>query len=507
MRSVNRTVVYTALLLFCLIALGCAISHGHRPCEEGVGIPSSVSAVSQMASDSGLNGLYRMRPGRSRLASSADPNWQGGNDDSRSIQPGETLTLADLQGPGVARHIWTTSESAEIWHMRKVVVRMYWDDEKEPSVECPLGDFFGEAHGVKTALRSLPVYVDGNGTGRNCFWPMPFRKSARITVTNEGERQVNLFFWQIDWEEVPAIPVDAGYFHCQYRQEYPTVSGRNYQAADIEGRGHYVGTVFALRQMKGGWWGEGDHFFYLDGETEPSLRGTGNEDYFGDAWGLQLEEGMFCGAPLVEGRGIGERTTAYRWHLLDPIRFNESLRMEFEIKDGAGDRSEDVSSVAYWYQEEPHKPFAPLPSASERIYPLIMFEGEDLRLAGGAKDDSVFVDEDPKAAAGAYLRWAPASAGGELKLEIPVETKGLYEAYFGFVYGPDHGVFDVLLRDTYYQRARSLHRGGRQYHSFDGVTLDLEAGPNTITIKNQGKPGKTKKTAFGIDWVALYKKS
>jgi len=215
---------------------------------------------------------------------------------------------------------------------------------------------------------------------------------------------------------------------------------------------------------------------------------------------------MFCGAPLVEGRGIGERTTAYRWHVLDPIRFHESLRMEFEIKDGAGDRSEDVSSVAYWYQQEPHKPFPPLPPAENRIYDLIEFQGEDLQLAGGAKDDSVFVDEHPRAAEGAYLRWAPESPGGELKLELPVETKGLYEAYVGLVYGSDHGMFDVLLEDEYLQKGRSLHRGGRQYHSFGGKTLNLKEGVNAITIKSHGKGGKAKRTGFGLDWIALYKK-
>jgi len=319
-----------------------------------------------------------VRDGVARRLSSADPNWESGFFDFRPVLPGQTIALADIQGPGIIRHIWTTSRSFEPAYLRLLTLRMYWDDETSPSVECPLGDFFGVGHGLDLPLQSHPVSDTSGGVARNVFWPMPFRHRARITLTNEGREQLPIFYFNIDWERVPSLPADTAYFHAWYHQEYPTRVGRRYTVANIEGRGHYVGTVLSVRQWFDGWYGEGDDLFFLDGDSEPALRGTGTEDYFCNAWGFDPVCTDFYGAPLFEGTRRGDRTSVYRWHIPDPIGFNTSLRFELEHngdmtfptgEQTATDRSDDYASVAFWYQAEPHKPWPPIPQGYDRIYP------------------------------------------------------------------------------------------------------------------------------------------
>ena len=184
-----------------------------------------------------LNGLETLKDFQTLRVSSSDPNWKNGNADSRPIAPGDTLTLAEISGPGRIAHFWCTIADREPFYSRLLTLRIYWDGEKEPSVECPIGDFFGMGNGVDQAFTSLPIRVSSNGRGRNCYWPMPFKKSARITVTNQGEQRCDAFYYYLDWQKLPALPKDSAYFHAMYRQEFPGVMGRNYLIADIEGRG------------------------------------------------------------------------------------------------------------------------------------------------------------------------------------------------------------------------------------------------------------------------------
>jgi len=335
--------------------------------------------AAQLPAGGPLNGLDQLQPGRARRASSCDPNWKNGNADARPIPPGQTLVIADLKGPGRINHIWNTISAPERGASRLTVVRIYWDGEEQPSVEVPLGDFFIIGHGINRPVQSLPVVVSSNGLARNCYWPMPFRKSAKITVTNQGIRPVLAFYYYVDWEQLPSLPEKSAYLHAQYRQEYPVVAGKNYLIADIQGHGHYVGTVLNVRQRTASWFGEGDDFFFIDGEAEPSLRGTGTEDYFCDAWGFRRFDGPYYGAPVWDNAKAMGLITAYRWHLSDAVRFNKSLRVEIEhkgvtfnrdggVRSGFEPRSDDFSSVAFWYQTEPHKPFSPLPAAYDRLY-------------------------------------------------------------------------------------------------------------------------------------------
>lgn len=301
---------------------------------------------------------------KSKRISSFDRS--GANKDAITIEPGKTAVLAEIKGPGAIHHIWVTI-AAEAFYGRKIILRMYWDGEKNPSVETPLADFFGVGHGLDRNFSSLPINCSSEGRARNCYWYMPFRKSALITATNEGSKRVDAFYYYIDYRELKALPVSTPYFHAQYRQEMPCIPGQNYLILEATGRGHYVGCNLSVLQKSMGWWGEGDDMIYVDDEEFPSLHGTGSEDYFSDAWGMREDENPFYGCPLQEDDfQVGSKATVYRFHLPDPIPFLKSIRVEIE-HGHANDRSDYYSSVAYWYQIEPHQEFLPLPSVKERL--------------------------------------------------------------------------------------------------------------------------------------------
>ncbi len=311
-----------------------------------------------------LSHLGRSQEYTSRRISSYDRS--GGNRDSLAIEPGETAVLAEVSGPGAIHHIWVTI-AAEPFYGRKLVLRMYWDGESEVSVEAPIGDFFGVGHGVNRNLSSLPIHCSSDGRAKNCYWYMPFRRSARITVTNEGSRPVAAFYYYIDYREFAELAESTPTFHAQYRQETPCVPGQNYLLLEAEGNGHYVGCNLSVLQRALGWWGEGDDMIFVDGESTPSLHGTGSEDYFSDAWGMREDENLFYGCPLQEEDfQAGSKATVYRFHIPDPIPFRKSLRVTIE-HGHANDRSDYFSSVAYWYQTEPHRPFPALPPVDKRL--------------------------------------------------------------------------------------------------------------------------------------------
>lgn len=338
-----------------------------------------------------LDALARVRDARSHRVSSTDPD-PASNRDNAWVEPGATRVLADLVGPGVVRHIWLTfAEAGPSWLAKdgaanpsEIALRMYWDGQAEPAVEAPLGDFFAAGFGTRAEVRSTPIQVEG-GDAYNCFFPMPFRKSARIELTNESEKPLAALYWQIDWTAEP-LQADAAYFCAQYRQEFPAEAGKPYLVLDATGRGHYVGTVLSVRTRSPEWFGEGDDRFVIDGEAQPSLVGTGTEDYFLNAWGLARTSFPTFGVPLLSGAWgeVGVRLTAYRWHLADPVHFARSLRVELEHAgwmaadetasgkvEGFVERADDFATVAFWYQVEPPRRFTRLPPARERALPQI----------------------------------------------------------------------------------------------------------------------------------------
>jgi hypothetical protein len=446
-------------------------------------------------------------------ASSSDPNWKDGNNDARPIAPGGTLTLAELDGPGMITHIWFTIAHRAPFYSRLLTLRMYWDGEEHPSVECPVGDFFAMGHGVDKPLTSLPIRVTSDGRGRNCYWPMPFKKSARITVTNESDQGCDAFYFYIDWQKHKKLADDTAYFHAMYRQEYPCVMGRNYLLADIEGRGHYVGTIQSVYMMSSGWYGEGDDFFFIDGATEPQLRGTGTEDYFCDGWGFRQQDGPFYGTPLWEGFEAGNRGTAYRFHIPDPITFAKSLRAEIEHKgsqtfpDGTGDgyieRDDLMSSVALWYQTEPHKPWPALPSGPDRL----PFREQNLIVGHKAVStvshsaDPVKVQEVGGVTDDKQLWFTPANDQGWVEIPFSLEKRQIAELWIKLLHSWDYGIYRVSL-------------DGRELAKLDLFSADinpaahklgiqtLNAGNHTLRLECAGKSEKSKGYYLGFDALA-----
>jgi hypothetical protein len=302
----------------------------------------------------------------------------GGNDDYRPLAPGETLTLLDETGPGEISHVWITIASEEKFHLKKMVLRMYWDSERSPSVEAPVGDFFGLGLGQYILYQSVPLSVGGD-KALNCFFPMPFQKHARITLTNEGRQRGEAVYWNIDMRAYKsALSADTLYFHAQYRQAVPNkafpgnkvnLDGKeNYVWMEAVGRGHFAGVTMSVIENQDGWWGEGDDMFFVDGEKLPSINGTGSEDYFLGAWdfgGKSFAYGLF-GAPIVGAELQGGRWSVYRFHLDSPVPFTKSMRATIE-HGHANDRGDNFYSVAYWYQSEPHGAFPALPAVEIRL--------------------------------------------------------------------------------------------------------------------------------------------
>ncbi len=284
-----------------------------------------------------------------------------------------TFTLANIEGPGAIQHIWMTALPK---HWRQLILRFYWDGEETPSVEVPFGDFFCNGWGERCNVNSLPVAVNPAG-GMNAYWPMPFRKAARVTVENLSKEVVWLYF-QIDYT-LTDIPADAAYFHAQWRRSNPLPSKTVHTILDgVAGHGHYVGTYLAWGSNSNGWWGEGEVKFYLDGDGDfPTICGTGTEDYFGGAWNFEQPQGQygtystpFLGLPqVIRPDGLyrsQQRFGMYRWHVLDPIRFEQDLCVTVQALGWRSDGRylplrDDIASVAFWYQAEPHAPFPALP--------------------------------------------------------------------------------------------------------------------------------------------------
>ncbi len=296
------------------------------------------------------------------------------------IKPGETFTMAEIEGPGAIQHIWMTPTG--IW--RFSILRIYWDDETEPSVECPVGDFFGMGWNQYSPLSSLAVCVNP-GSAFNCYWVMPFRKKCRITMTNINDADAMTLYYQVDYT-LTEVPADAGYFHAQFRRSNPDETSVYTIADGIKGKGQYVGVYLAWGVHNNGWWGEGEIKFYIDGDSQfPTICGTGTEDYFCGSYDFdsrkknaagvdEVNYTEFCtpysGLPqVIRGDGhydVMQRFGLYRWHIMDPVRFDKDLKITIQdLGWHKGGRylkqKSDISSTCFWYQAEPHARFPKLP--------------------------------------------------------------------------------------------------------------------------------------------------
>lgn len=334
-----------------------------------------------------LSSLTKVRDAKTLRASSYEVN--GRNGDRWIIVPGETRVLADLRGPGCITHIWMTQGGRNTF--RNVLLRMYWDGEEAPSVLTPLGDFFCLGHNIVASFCSLPFSSStapsranrvGANAALNCYLQMPFNRSARIEVVNEGDEPYGQYFY-IDYELYKKpLGDDTAYLHAQFRRENPCDGwgheirvnapeanianlkrlawDNNYVILEAEGRGHYIGCNLSVTNFQGSWWGEGDDMIWVDGyKWPPDLHGTGSEDYLNQAWGMQDNAFLMNGSSIYE-HNTGGYQTSYVFHLTNPVRFQKSIKAT--IEHGHGNHlANEMSSVAYWYQQEPHQPFGILP--------------------------------------------------------------------------------------------------------------------------------------------------
>lgn len=358
-----------------------------------------------------LSWMPYLRHGKSRAINAENPTGEKGNGGRiasklgisrkgspclRDLQPGSVTVLADIQDCGIIRHIWMTVDNkttdADCFVLRDLILRMYWDGEEEPSVEVPLGDFFCCGFGQECYVNSSPVVV-APSRGFNCYFSMPFRRSARITLENQHKNAIPAFFYQIDYCLYDDLPEETEYFHAQWRREKITSLGRDYVIADgIKGKGTYVGTYLALSVLERYWWGEGEVKFYIDGDEQyPTICGTGMEDYVGGSWSFashpdgKTVENTYCtpymGYPFYSRHDqlvynayhnddCPPMRGFYRWHIPDPIFFEENLKVTVQqigvSHGGLFERQDDLSSVAYWYQIEKHAKYPELPEAKER---------------------------------------------------------------------------------------------------------------------------------------------
>ena len=286
------------------------------------------------------------------------------------IKPGETFTMAEIDGPGAIQHIWMTPTG----NWKFSILRIYWDNETEPSVECPVGDFFGMGWNEYSHLNSLPVTVNP-GSAFNCYWTMPFRKKCKITMTNINDADEMTLYYQVDYT-LTEVPEDAAYFHAQYRRTKVNETSDYTIIDNIKGEGHYVGVYLAWQVNNNGWWGEGEIKFFLDGDSKfPTIIGTGTEDYFCGSYNFDRQgkyipfTTSYAGLVQVLPPDItyksGQRFGLYRWHVMDPIRFKKDLKITIQdLGWRHGGRylaqKSDIGSTCFWYQTEPHARFPKL---------------------------------------------------------------------------------------------------------------------------------------------------
>lgn len=444
---------------------------GHSPALD----PAPLLALNPQPSD-----LQLLRGRNRRISSNEQPLWHDANLDMTVLPPGKSVEMPVLEGPGVITHIWFTSHAGRVNELDSLSLRIYWDGSDLPGVEVPVGQFFAVGQGKPAAVESVPVQVSPTGA-LTCYWRMPFAKSARIVVSNDNPDRTAGLYWQVDWLELDALPAHTPYFHARYRQAHPAQPG-DYVLADLEGEGMYVGTVLSVTLAQDGWWGEGDDFFYIDGETVPSLQGTGSEDYFNDAWGFRTRSSQWFGQPRWQGDNAGDSGVCYRWHLLDPVFFKHSLRVELEHKGNHADdiegfyveRPDLIDSVAFWYQTGKPKPWPALPSYPDRRIPWqqhhFVRAFREAQSTSGAKPRVSFAG---MFGARPVLAWTNTQPDATLSIPFAVAEPGRYAARLNTVSGPDYGSYAIELDGkTVLNRA--------DFRASDYDELDLALGTHAL---------------------------
>lgn len=466
------------------------------------------------------------------------------NRDNFRIQPGNTHVLMDVEGPGVITHMWITFLGPEPhpWapngsaNHQEMLLRIYYDGSDRPGVEAPVGDFFGGCFGKRSEVISMAVVTQG-GDSYNCFWHMPFDKSARVEIVNESDKPISLLYYNIDWIKKDSLPADTPYFYAQYTQSYPLETGRPYTLLETEGKGHYVGTVFAVRTRSPMWFGEGDEMITIDGEAIPSVWGTGTEDYFLCAWGLEITSTPYFGVPYFDQWGIvGGHTSAYRWHVNDPIVFSKSIKVEFETFGWISPdenpeyramswnpREDDYSSVAFWYQTGTPTFAARAPLARERTLPSIdraVFLAKDLVAVAGSqapkelprleytgRTDRVIteieVQDLPEHFDNPILRVPGAAGEGAFEIGIEVQEKEPLRLLINVAVGPDLGIFQASLDGIRLREPMDFYKAAYEDREFHLLDFWPEPGTYTFRLEPIGKNHLASDRGLAIESVRL----
>lgn len=485
-----------------------------------------------------LDALMKIQAGKTRAVTSTDPSYTGNADRIKYIVPGETRVLADIAGPAVIRHIWLTfNEARPNWLEAggsaapdEIVLRMYWDGAKDPAVEAPLGDFFGAGFGRRLELRSVPVQVEG-GDGYNCYWPMPFAKRGLITVTNESKKNVRSFYYHIDYDEEPAPVPETAYFCAQYNQAFPEKLGEDYLIADIRGRGHYVGTVMSARSRSPLWFGEGDVRVYVDGDAKPTIQGTGTEDYFLMAWGLNpaLFPYYGCTYMSMDFEGLGTEYSLYRWHIPDAVRFTKSLRFTIEHTgwitgdetesgktEGHVEREDDIATVAFWYQLGQPRRFTKIPPLAERRLPnLDIVIGGNGLIASARHSPGVLEAQKGFDWTGeGQLLFMPASDQPVLEVDFNVGKEEYRGLLLRMTHAEDYGIYRIFL-DGKNIRQPDDYTGFQRLPDYDfylnGLdvrdhylgSFKLALGKHTLRFECVGRNPFAKGNYLGLDSIRL----
>ncbi|MBD3176737.1 MAG: DUF2961 domain-containing protein [Armatimonadia bacterium] len=478
-----------------------------------------------------LDDLTDLQDGRSRRATSTMTGDDGrpipGNADNSNVAPGDTRVVLDAEGPGVITHMWFTFLGPERhpWapegsaNHQEMLLRIYYDGNDRPGVEAPLGDFFANSFGKRAEVISVPVAVE-DADSYNCFWRMPFRESCRIEIINQSDKNISLLYYNIDWIQLDDLDEDTPYFYAQYRQEYPVEQGSDYVILDTEGRGHYVGTVLSVRTRSPSWFGEGDEKIYIDGEDFPSIWGTGTEDYFLSAWGLQTTSTPYFGTPYFDQWGIvGGHTSAYRWHIADPIVFQDSIRVTIEHwgwispdetpdyrSHSWNEREDDYSSVAFWYQTGEPTFDARAPHARERTLPNLdtvfmatEFTGDEYHgdHEANVQDNLGFYPD------GQLFFRAESPEDAWVEIPFTVEEKRPVRLLVKGTRAPDYGTYQAYLNGV--EIGAPLDMYSEDVQEWEWHLLDFwpEPGDYTLRLECVGKRDVSTGYFLGVESVRL----
>jgi len=527
----SKTAAPIPVLVVVLVAVSSALAQGllqdlAKP-QQGRSMRAT-SAMRQGEIRRGPQGERDLGP--RRYDPKADPrgdldvqsNW-----DNFNVAPGETHVLLDAQGPGVITHIWMTflGPEPQDWARQgsadhqEMMLRMYWDGSSRPAVEAPVGDFFANCFGKRREVISLPVIVE-DADSYNSYWQMPFQKSARIEIENQSTKPLSLLYYNIDWIKKDKLPKDTPYFYAQYRQEYPVQHGKDYVVLETTGKGHYVGTVLAVRMRSPAWFGEGDEKIYIDGEEKASIWGTGTEDYFLSAWGLRATGTPYFGVPYFDQDGIvGGHTSAYRWHLNDPLVFTKGIKVTLEHfgwispdenpeykSTSWNEREDDYASVAFWYQTGTPTFAARAPGAAERRLPslerVIAYARDFADAAhhgeGRAGRQQIDLYDGPQ------LLYQPAAPAGAW-LEVPIEVgkKEPLRLLLNATTSYDFGRYQAFLDGVRLGGPVDLYSenvANREIHLLD---FWPEPGTHTLRLECVGKNPRSSSYYCGLESVRL----